>query len=306
MTLMTTSERRGYQQICGANGAIMAIACDQRGGIRQILAETAEERAKITDAMLGEVKADVVQYLASEAPCVLLDPVCAVPHIVDQGVLPRDVALLIGLDASGYDTDADGHWLSRLAAGINARKVRELGGTGGKIMVYLRADRPAANTHNMDIIRRCIEDFAREDVLLVVEFLTYQLPGEDKADYKAKFPDLIEGGTRLCLDAGAKVLKLPYPGTAESCAAISAMSGPVPWSVLSAGVDHDTFLGQVEIAMANGAAGVIAGRALWKDCVFLDRALTREALVTRAVPRLKQIQAILDRYPRSGQRAVAA
>jgi tagatose 1,6-diphosphate aldolase len=189
---------------------------------------------------------------------------------------------------------------------MNARKVRELGGTGGKIMVYLRADRPQANDHNMAIIRQCIEDFAREDLLLVVEFLTYALPGEDPAAYKAAIPALVEGGTRLCLDAGAKVLKLPYPGTSEACAAISAMCGPVPWSVLSAGVDHETFLGQVEIAMANGAAGVIAGRALWKDCVFLDRARTRDALVAKALPRLRQIQAILDRYPRIPERAVAA
>ena len=143
MTRMTTSELRGYQQICGKNGAIMVIACDQRGGIRQILADTPEERARISDAMLGDTKADVVRHLAAEAPCVLLDPICAVPRVVDDGVLPRDVALLIGLDASGYDTDADGYWQSRLAPGINARKVRELGGTGGKIMVYLRSDTPA-------------------------------------------------------------------------------------------------------------------------------------------------------------------
>ena len=298
MNKLTTAELRGYQQICGTNGAIMVIACDQRGGIRQLLADTLDERAGITDAMLGDVKADVVRYLASEAPSVLLDPVCAVPRVVDEGVLPRHTALLIGLDASGYDTDAEGHYLSRLAPGIDARKVRELGGTGGKIMVYLRADRPHANDRNMAIIRQCIEDFAREDLLLVVEFLTYALPGEDPAAYKAAFPALIEGGTRLCLDAGAKVLKLPYPGTAEACAAISAMCGSVPWSVLSAGVDHETFLGQVEIAMVNGAAGVIAGRALWKDCVFLDRARTRDALVAKAVPRLREIQAILDRYPR--------
>ena len=84
------------------------------------------------------------------------------------------------------------------------------------------------------------------------------------------------------------------------------MCGEVPWSVLSAGVDHQTFLGQVEIAMANGAAGVIAGRALWKDCVFLDRARQRDVLVKTALPRLRQIQAILERYPRSLQRAIAA
>ena len=306
MTKLTTAELRGYQQICGKNGAIMVIACDQRGGIRKILAKTAEEQAKISDAMLGDTKSDVTRYLAANAPCILLDPICAVPRVVDEGALPRDVALLIGLDASGYDTDADGHYLSRLAPGINARKVRELGGTGGKIMVYLRSDHPKANSHNMAIIKQCIEDFAREDLLLVVEFLTYPMPGEDAATYKAKLPSLIEGGTKLCLDAGSKVLKLPYPGTAEACSAITAMCGKVPWSVLSAGVDHETFIGQVEIAMTYGASGVIAGRALWKDCVSLDRAEQKSLLTNKAVPRLRQIQAILERFPQKLQQPVNA
>lgn len=306
MTNLTTAELRGYQQICGKNGAIMVIACDQRGGIRKILAKTAEDQARITDTMLGDTKSDVTRYLAANAPCILLDPICAVPRVVDEAALPRDVALLIGLDASGYDTDSDGHFLSRLAPGINARRVRELGGTGGKIMVYLRSDHPKANAHNVAIIKHCIEDFAREDLLLVVEFLTYPMPGEDPAAYKVKFPSLIEGGTRICLDAGSKVLKLPFPGTPEACAAITTMCGTVPWSVLSAGVDHETFIGQVEIAMTNGASGVIAGRALWKDCVSLDRAEQKSLLVNWAVPRLKQIQAILERFPRGLQQGVKA
>jgi sulfofructosephosphate aldolase len=66
------------------------------------------------------------------------------------------------------------------------------------------------------------------------------------------------------------------------------MCGDVPWAVLSAGVDHATFLGQVETAMAHGASGVIAGRSLWKDCISLDRAVTQNLLETIAVPRLQQ------------------
>ena len=46
-------------------------------------------------------------------------------------------------------------------------------------------------------------------------------------------------GAGFCLEAGAKVLKLPYPGTADSCAAITKRCGDVPWSVLSAGVAAD-------------------------------------------------------------------
>ena len=53
MHRMTTAERRGYQQICGENGAMMVIACDQRGGMRTLLASTPEAQAAISNDMLG-------------------------------------------------------------------------------------------------------------------------------------------------------------------------------------------------------------------------------------------------------------
>lgn len=296
MSHMSTSELRGYQQICGSNGAMLVIACDQRGAMRSLLSSDPDQQKAISEQQLGRIKADITQYLASQASCVLVDPVCAVPDLVDDGIIARDTALLIGLDASGWDTTAEGYRNSRLVEDINARRVRELGGNGGKIMVYLRADRPEANDHNLAILRHCIEDFSKEDLLLVVEFLTYQLEGESDADYKSKVPSLIFEGTKLSLDCGAKVLKIPYPGSPAACAAITEISGDVPWAVLSAGVDHATFLGQVADAMSNGASGVIAGRALWKDCISLDRTVTREKLETLAVPRLREIQAVIGKY----------
>ncbi len=296
MARMTTAERRGYQQICDAQGAMMVIPCDQRGGMRTLLAADPSEQDAIGNDVLGKTKADITKYLASNASCVLVDPVCAVPQLVDDGILRRDTALLIGLDASGGDMSAEGYRLSKLVEGVDARKVRALGGTGGKIMVYLRSDTPDANTHNIALLKQVIEDFAREDLLLVVEFLPYRLEGESKEAYEAATPDLIQGGSKICLELGAKVLKLPYPGSATSCAAVTRLAGDVPWAVLSAGVDHPTFLRQVETAMANGASGVIAGRSLWKDCISLDRDVTRERLETIAVPRLREIQAIIARH----------
>ncbi|MBB3950769.1 tagatose-bisphosphate aldolase [Aureimonas jatrophae] len=296
MTQMTTAERRGYHQICGPEGAMMVIACDQRGGMRTLLASDPAAQAAIGNDTLGQTKADITRYLAAQAGCVLVDPICAVPQLVDDAVLPRDTALLIGLDASGWDTSPEGYRLSKLVEGIDARRVRELGGTGGKIMVYLRSDTPAANTHNIRILEDVIADFGREDLLLVVEFLTYALEGEAPDAYKAKIPELIQGGSGICLELGSKVLKIPYPGSDESCAAVTRLCGDVPWAVLSAGVDHATFLGQVESAMRNGASGVIAGRSLWKDCISLDRAETRRRLETVAVPRLREIQAVIRRH----------
>jgi tagatose 1,6-diphosphate aldolase len=294
MSKMTTSELRAYHQICGADGMMMVVACDQRGAMRKLLAADPAHQAAIGTDVLGQVKADIITHLANAASCVLLDPVCALPHVVTEGVLARDTALLIGLDDSGWDVaPGTGYRLSKLVPGITARRVRELGGTGAKLLVYLRPDLPAANAYNLTIIADCVADFAREDVLLVVEILTYQVDGEDAAEYAAKFPDLIVGCAKMALDYGAKVLKLPYPGTEAACAEISALAGPVPWAVLSAGVDHDTFLGQVATAMRAGASGVIAGRALWKDCISLDPAVRRERLRSIATPRLRMIQEVL-------------
>jgi tagatose 1,6-diphosphate aldolase len=293
---MTTAERRGYQQICDASGSMMVIACDQRGGMRALLAATPEEQGKISNATLGDTKADIAVYLASHAGTVLLDPVCAVPGIIDNDVLPRDTALLVGIDASGWGTSPEGYRISNMVEGVTARRVRELGATGGKVMVYLRSDTPAANTENLATLKRTIEDFAQEDLLLVVEFLTYQLEGESPEDYKAKIPELIVEGSRMCLELGSKVLKIPFPGTEAACAAVTKLCGDVPWAVLSAGVDHSTFLVQVEAAIKNGASGVIAGRSLWKDCISLDRNVSRDKLSTTAVSRLKDIQAVVRRY----------
>ena len=204
---------------------MMVIACDQRGGMRKLLVSNPKEEAGIGQDILGDTKSDIVQFLANHASCVLLDPVCAVPRVVDEAVLDRECALLIGLDDSGWDVQADTQYrLSKLVPSINARRVRELGGTGGKIMVYLRSDLPAANEHNIEILKQVIADFAAEDLLLVVEFLTYQVDGESADDYAAMFSALIEGGTKICLDVGSKVLKLPYPGNGRSlCQCLEAL-----------------------------------------------------------------------------------
>src|ERR1700752_4976600 len=107
MSRLTTAEMRGYQQICGSDGAMMVIACDQRGGMRSLLAKDPEAQAAISDKTLGDTKADIARFLASKASCVLVDPICAVPALVDDRIIQRDTALLIGLDASGWDTSPE-------------------------------------------------------------------------------------------------------------------------------------------------------------------------------------------------------
>ena len=87
--------------ICGDDGAMMVIACDQRGGMRTILAASPEDQAKIGTDILGDTKIDIGTHLARHATAVLVDPLCALPRMIDGGHLHRSTALLIGLGDMG-------------------------------------------------------------------------------------------------------------------------------------------------------------------------------------------------------------
>ena len=77
------------------------------------------------------------------------------------------------------------------------------------------------------------------------------------------------------------MLKLEFPHDAnyvtdegqwaDACAALNEAS-PLPWAVLSAGVDFETFKRQAKIACQAGASGYVAGRSFWQDLAKLPRA----------------------------------
>ena len=83
----------------------------------------------------------------------LLDPDVSLPDIVDRDVLPRDVALLVRIEADDHDEE-DGLRRSGLIDGLGADGARALGATAAKVMVFLRADR-----QDLDgVARRRMED----------------------------------------------------------------------------------------------------------------------------------------------------
>jgi tagatose-1,6-bisphosphate aldolase len=293
---MSTAEKRAYQQICDPEGKIFVIALDQRNGMRQLATADEETRKGISMADLGEIKADIVQYLGNYAPAVLLDPECALPRVVDEGILARDVALVVGMDASGWKTDENSLRQTQVVPGITARRVRELGGTAGKLMMYMRPDKEGENGYCAQMFKKTTSAFVEEDVLLVVEILIYKMEEETSEEFMQKRPALIKEAARIAIQNGAKVLKLQYPGSAKDCAELTQITWGVPWALLSDGVDHETYLKYLTIAMDNGAAGAIAGRALWKDSVSLDPEERKTKLEKLGLPRLHEILSILDSH----------
>ena len=293
MNPLTTIERRGMSAISTPGGRMLIVAADQRNGMKAAMSDAPEGPASISTAELAEAKADLVRYLANNAPAILLDPEVALPAVVDDGVLIRGTSLVVGMDASGFET-VDGLRNTRFVPGMTARRVRELGGDAAKMLWYLRPDRQDEQSRVAAEMRDLIQACTAEGVLLIVELLTYRLEGETEEQYAAAFPGLVADGARLAVRCGAKVLKLQYPGSAEGCAAVTAAADGVPWAVLSAGVDHETFLEQVTIAMANGASGAMAGRSLWKDSLSVSHDLRKDYLTKRALPRLYELAEVVD------------
>ena len=231
----------------------------------------------------------------NHAPSVLLDPECALPRVVDEGILGRDVGLLVGMDASGWQTKAGSPLrYSAVITGVDAARVRALGGTAAKLLVYMRPDHEDEDGHAARLVREVVADCRAHDLLLVVEILVYRLEHESEEEYERNKPDLVRAGAVRSVAAGAKVLKLQYPGSAEACRAVTQAAGGAPWALLSAGVDHATFLEQLRVALANGASGAIAGRSLWKDAVSLEETERVDRLQRLALPRLKEIQALMS------------
>ncbi|KHK96336.1 tagatose-bisphosphate aldolase [Microbacterium mangrovi] len=291
MNALTTVERRAVQRISTPAGNMLIVAADQRNSMKAVVQDA--PASGISSAQLAEIKADLVHYLANHAPAILLDPEVALPAIVDDATLARDTALVVGLDASGADVE-DGLKYTAFVPGVSARQVRDVGGDVAKMLYYTRPDRQQDDARLLRDLYRAIEDCEREGVLLIVELLTYRLEGETDEEYRAKFTDLVADGARLAAGHGAKVLKLQYPGSAEGCRAVTEAAAGVPWAVLSAGVDHETFVEQVRTAMAGGAAGAMAGRSLWKDALSFDPTDREELLTARALPRLHELRAAVD------------
>lgn len=89
----------------------------------------------------------------------------------------------------------------------------------------------------------------------------------------------------MLLAAGIRpaVFKLEYPGDADSCRRITELLGETPWVLLSRGKDFEVFKEELKVAVANGAAGFLAGRTLWQEVTTL-RGTDRECFLTQTLP----------------------
>jgi len=116
---------------------------------------------------------------------------------------------------------------------------------------------------------------------------------------------VIETARRLT-PLGADVRKAEFPLEVKdedeanwiaACAELNATSA-IPWILLSAAVDFDTYLRQVVIACQAGASGIAVGRAVWKEAVGLQGETRSAFLRDIARPRLERLTALCQALAR--------
>jgi tagatose 1,6-diphosphate aldolase len=288
--MFTTAEQRALDQLSTGSGKLAVLAADQRTK----LVAAREGAGLSTDmASLRGFKLDLVRELSPRAAAVLLDPEIALPYVADEGVLPPRTGLIVSLERSGAVRTADGLRSAALLPDAGALGVRRVGGTAAKLLVRLRADREDADGANGRLITAAVEDCRANHLLLVVEVLVYRLDDEDEAAFAGRRAGLILEGARLAEACGAPFLKLEYPGGSAECAALTG-GLQAPWALLSAGVDHDTFVEQLGTALDNGASGFIAGRSIWKEAAVMDGPPRVEFLQGEARRRLDQLLSMVD------------
>ena len=230
---LSTRERRGLAAISTNAGRMLVIAADQRNGMKAVMQDSPGGPESISAAELSDAKSDVVRFLGNAAPAILLDPEVAVPHVADTGILSGHTALVVGLDASGFEL-VDGLRYTKRVPNMSVAKVEEMGADVIKMLWYVRSDKQDAGSTLADEIRSLTAECSAQGILLIVELLVYPLEGETPEDYERAFPQLVAGGAALAVRCGAKVLKLQYPGSGSACDAVTAAADGTPWAVLSA------------------------------------------------------------------------
>ena len=250
----------------------------------------------VPDSALTDFKLEVAETLAREATAVLLDPEYSAAQAISTGILPKSTGLVVAVEATGYSGDPTAR-RSRILPGWSVSKAKRMGASMIKLLVYYHPDSPTASEIE-NFVSEVAADCIKHDLGMMLEPLSYPLDGE-KLSSDEKRSVVVETARRLT-PLGADLLKAEFPlsiteanqnSWTDACEEISSVS-TIPWILLSAAVDFETYLHQIEIACTAGASGAAVGRAVWKEAVAMNSDERRAFLNGEARERLARLNAL--------------
>ncbi|MCX6011294.1 MAG: tagatose 1,6-diphosphate aldolase [Chloroflexi bacterium] len=307
MKKLTIGKLRGLQQLANNDGIFNMCAMDHRRSLSRIMeGETVIEGSTGYEEM-AQRKLELCTHLAPHASAVLLDPLFGAAQCISHDALPRSTGLLVSLEASGY-AGASEYRMTELEEGWSVEKIKRMGASAVKFLIYYRPDLIELANKLMDLVETVGQECQKYDIPLVIEPLSYPLGGETKnpAQFAAAKEQLVPKTAQHITTLPVDLLKSEFPGDLrynqdkakliDICQKLDKAS-QVPWVVLSAGVSFDVFCQQVEIACRAGASGFLAGRAIWQEAMNIDDPKERaKMLKTLGVERLKKLTEIAAKH----------
>jgi tagatose 1,6-diphosphate aldolase len=292
---LTPGRWRGLKNTSHPGDVFGILAFDQRGSYRRML----PENTSFDEAV--RLKRDVIRALSPGTSAVLLDYVYGIQPALS---MENGTGLLMALEESGYEGEKTSRTM-KIEPDWSVEKIKAIGSEAIKFLVYYNPDAGSATDRTEDLVRQVILSAHRYDIPVYLEPLIYSTDDsveKDSADFAAKRPELVVETARRLGALGPDVLKMEFPvdifqdndreAWKRHCKRLTD-AAPVPWVLLSAGVDFDDFVSQLEIASDAGASGYLAGRAIWKEVVTLNSEDRQKFLNDVAYKRVLQLNEIV-------------
>lgn len=275
------------KRLSNKDGVIAALAIDQRGSLKKMLASAANKPANEEDIV--EFKKVISHELTPYASAILLDPEYGLPA---AKVRDKNAGLLVAYEKTGYDTTEPGR-MPDLLAEWSAKRLKENGADAVKFMLYYDVDEDESiNSRKQAFVERVGDECVAEDMPFFLELMSYDANIDDNksreyAKVKAhKVNDMIKEFSKPRYNVD--VLKVEVPVimdfvegygdgepvyTKEEAKRLfkeqdEATNG-VPYIYLSAGVPAKVFQDTLVLAHEAGSTfnGVLCGRATWRHSI---------------------------------------
>jgi tagatose 1,6-diphosphate aldolase len=302
---MSIGKLRGLQQLANSNGMMTMCAIDHRGALKRVLNERNPVAVSYQDMV--DFKLDLCQAVAPFASAILLDPEYGGAQAIAGGLLPGSNGLLVSMEETGY-TGGSAARITELLHGWSVKKARKMGASAVKLLIYFRPDLKDVASRQLDLVARLADECIEEDMAFLVEPVSYSIDeGEISSKRFAKIkPSLVVETARQVTALPIDVLKAEFPADIRLeqdeekllgfCRDLDQASR-LPWVLLSAGVDFESFRKQVQIACKAGASGFLAGRALWQEGAQIHSRKERlDFFRNTAAVRLKELAEIAGKY----------
>ncbi|HLF26746.1 MAG TPA: tagatose 1,6-diphosphate aldolase [Anaerolineae bacterium] len=292
---LTIGKLRGLQQLADPDGIFAMCAMDHRGSMQRLINKAAPDQ--VTYDVLVEYKRDLTETLAPVSTAVLLDPIFGAAQAIASGALPGYTGLLVSLEETGYEQDAQGR-VTTLLPNWSVDKIK------------CRPDLADNAPRQRDVTRRVADACIRADIPFLLEPIAYPISEAERnpSVFAARKPCLVAQSARDLTPLGVDVLKAEFPADMRyekddgklraACDQLNNASQS-PWILLSAGVTFDEFARQVKIACQAGASGFLGGRAIWEEAMNMpDARERRQWLGTIGADRMRRLHDIAGDFGR--------